>query len=298
MSAHILRTPALQARRGIDATARFTYPAGKGFPSMTRLIRRVASLLAFLMLIAAGALFAVDAVAKAAIERGGSAAFGVETKLESADIGLLGGGIGLAGLEIANPAGYRGPHSITIRSIDSEGSLTKLLDSPVEIPKLAISGIRANIERRDAQTNWGVLAENVKRLESGESKEGKRFIIREMIISDVVVTVDVAGAALPAGPLGQLGQLELKIDSLRLADVGAEGNQGVVLAEVAGVLLKALLNGVAEKGAGVLPAELTRDFEQRLQGLAGLGDGLKLLDVKGSGGENIQRALDALKGRR
>jgi hypothetical protein len=215
-----------------------------------------------------GVLFYLDSIAKAAIEKGGTYAFGVNTTLGDADVGLRKGGLYLKQLDVNNPAGYKSASFLTMDSGGIEVALGTLQKDVVEVPRLNISHLTINLEKADGKANYQVILDNLKKLESGQQtppKEsgGKKFIINEVHIHDVKVHVDL----LPVG--GALTQADITLDAVYLKDVGSAG-KGVPLPELASIIVKALMSAIANKGAGIIPADLLTDLQGRLAQLKDL----------------------------
>jgi hypothetical protein len=260
---------------------------------MFKLIRRLIAL-AFLLAIGAVVLFfSLDRIAEAAIEKGGTYALGVETTLDEADVGVFSRTFGLKELRVANPEGFERTPFLELKSGETEVKVESLFKDTVDIPKLLLEGVRLRLEQQGGRMNYAVITDNLKRFESKSpsEKEGKKFIIREVLIRDVVCTVDL----LPLG--GALTTTDLKIPELRLTGVGTEGNKGVVLAELAGVIVSALFQAVADKGEGILPGNLTRDLGSRVGELLSLGgQGMKILDSMGGELKRFGKILDTFGG--
>ncbi len=231
----------------------------------------------------------IDAIAKAAIERGTTYALGVQTTLESADIGILSGEFRMKGLDVANPEGFTNDSFFRLDEGFVAVSLGSLRQDVVELPTLALTGVQMNLEKKGGTSNFGVITDNLKRFESGDSgrpgdsaKPGKNFIIREIVITDIDVTVDL----LPIG--GTLNRIEVPIEQVRLTDVG---NDGLTTAEMTALVIKAIMAAVVAN-AGDLPADLVNDLGGALGNLASLKDlGItQIVDIK-----EIKQAQDAAK---
>ena len=115
-----------------------------------------------------------------------------------------------------------------------------------------------------------VILDNLKRLESGEKPKdesggGKDFLVREIVIKDVNVNVDMLGIG------GEVSKIKVPIDEIRLTDVGTGEGGKVKCSELADVILKAVLMAVIQNGAD-FPAELVGELQNGLAGLESLGD--------------------------
>jgi hypothetical protein len=212
----------------------------------------------------------IDVIARRGIERGATYALGVPTTLDSADVGVFSGEFDMRGLNVANPQGFDTPHFLHLDDGDVAVSLATLRQATVELPHLYLTGLDMNLEKKDGKNNYDVILTNLKRLESGEEPkdktgQGKDFVIREILIKDVNVRVDV----LPVG--GELSRVKVPIDEIRLTDVGTGEQNGVKFTELTDVVIKAVFAAVIANGAD-LPGEVLGELHNGLAGLQSLGD--------------------------
>ncbi len=246
--------------------------------------------LVILLVVAVVVVFmSIDAIARAAIERGSTYALGVQTTLDSADIGILSGEFRMKGLDVANPEGFTSDTFFRLGEGFVAVSLGSLRQDTVELPTLALSGVQMNLEKKGGSSNYGVITNNLKRFESSDTGEpgkstepGKNFVIREIVITDINVTVDL----LPIG--GTLKRIEVPIEEVRLTDVG---NDGLTTAEMTALVIKAIMAAVVENAAD-LPADLVNDLGGALGNLASLQElGItQIVDIR-----EIKEAQDVAK---
>ena len=234
---------------------------------MKKLAIMVGGLVILLVAVVAIVFVSLDAVARAGIERGSTYALGVRTTLGSASIGILSGEFTMKDLDVTNPEGFDGDHFFQLDEGFVKVSLGSLRQDTVELPTLALTGVRMNLQKKGGQANYTVITENLKRLESGDTADedgepGKSFMIHEIVIKDINVTVDV----LPIG--GDLTRIEVPIEEVRLTEVGSAT---LTTAEVTSRVIKMVLAAVVRNGAK-LPADLVNDLGGALRGLADLGD--------------------------
>ena len=274
---------------------------------MKKLAILVGGLVILLVAVVAVVFVSIDAIARAAIERGSTYALGVPTTLGSANIGILSGEFTMKDLDVANPDGFDGDYFFQLDEGFVAVSLGSLRQDTVEIPTLALTGVRMNLQKKGGRANYTVITENLKRLESGETageernraeedgERGKNFMIHEIVIRDVHVTVDV----LPIG--GELTRIEIPIEEVRLTEIGSET---LTTAEVTSRVIKMILAAVVKNGAK-LPADLVNDLGGALRGLADLGniDISQIADIAGTADtigkkiETVGKSVDdALKG--
>jgi hypothetical protein len=272
-----------------------------------KLVVIVAAVVLLLVLAVVIAVMQIDRIARTGVEVAGTKATGVTTTLEDIKIGLFRGEVGLKGLKLANPAGYDAPHFMHLGSGEVAVTLGTLMEDKVVVPKLHLDGIDVHLVKKDGKANYEVILENMKTQESAppttEEAQGKKFVIQELLITNVTVHASM----LPLG--GSLTKVEVKIPEIRLQNVGSDSDNGALLKDVSGTIIKAVLVAIAKKGAGILPESILGGLENGLAGLKDLGDvGMKVAgeavdtakalakDVGKVGQDVVKGAGDAGKG--
>lgn len=261
---------------------------------MKTILKVVLVVVLLLVIVVATMPFWISPVAKKAVEAGGSEAMGVKTTLAELDIGVFSGTCDLTGLNIANPEGFETPHFMNLGSGAVALDIQSLQKDVIEIPKFELTGLDLNLEKGSGQANYEKIMENLSKLSTGEEKPkedepGKKFVIKEIVIKDVKVTAKMAGLTVP-----------MKIDEMRMQDVGSEG-EGVDLPKLIALIVSGVLKGVAEEGAGVLPEGISSGLNDGLKSLKGLGAhgeaAAKLVEDAGvDATKALDKAGDKLKG--
>lgn len=229
------------------------------------------------------AFFAIDSIAKSAIQQGGTYALGTPTTVSSVNVGVVSGQFSLSGLSVANPAGnFKSPHFLTLGNGGVDVSLSTLNQPTVELPKFSLTNLDVNLEKRDGKTNYGQILDHMKQVTGGDtkpstpapaSKDEKKFIIHDLDIQKVTIR-----ASLVDGPdaVKDLTSVTIPIDSIRLKEVGKTGTgvggTGVTMEELTNIIVKAVLSAAAEKGDGLLPADVLGDLQGKLKSLGDLGN--------------------------
>jgi hypothetical protein len=239
---------------------------------MKLFIKLIAGLVVVVVLLVGVGFFFLDSLAKTAIERGATYALGVQTTLGSADVGVFSGDFRMNDLHVANPEGFDAAKQfLHLGDGYVAVSLGSLRQDTVELPALTLTNVQMSLEKKGSKSNYGVIAENLKRLESGggepapkkEAEEGKGYVIKEVLLKDVNVEVDM----LPIG--GELSRMKVPIKEIRLTDVGSQ--KSVKMGELTDVIIKAILAAVMANGSD-LPSDLTKDLGGTLKGLEDLDD--------------------------
>ncbi len=239
-----------------------------------------------------GAAMFLDRGARIGVEKGVTFALNVPCTLDSVSIRPLDGSVALSELSIANPEGFSDQPLLGMEAASLQVSMSSLLDDIVEVQKLELTGIQLRLEGRGLKTNYGAILDNLARFESGEkqpkpdsedSKPGKRFMIRELLIRNATVTADYALDS----SLGSLGgtNATVTLPEIRLTDLG--NGQSLTIEELSTKIFRALIEAAATSNTPGLSGDLAKDLQRSLSGLGGvdLGSekGVKEI-LKGVGG--------------
>lgn len=250
--------------------------------------------LVVLLVIGVGIVFmSIDSIAKSAIEKGGTYALGAKTDVSSVSVGVFKGKFSLKGLKVANPqptgpAKFSSPHFLTLGEGATAVSLSTIRQPTVEIPTFTLDRLDAYLERQGGATNYGAILDHLKQITGGggggdkpapapSPGEEKRFIIRQLKLTNIVVHVDMTAGVLPGGmgtAVAQATKVTIPIEKVELKDVGQTGTgvggSGVTLSQLSAIIVKAVLSAAAEKGGGLIPADLLGDLRGRLAALTSL----------------------------
>lgn len=281
---------------------------------MKKLAKRlvIAGLL-LVLLVVGGVVYllaSVNALAKKGIEAGGSYALGVPTTVDSVSIGLLSGQASLANLSVANPQGFASPHFLKLGGGSVAVSLGSLQTEVVEIPTFALSNIDVRLERKGDSGNYQKILDNLKTVTGSGGGGGtpqpspgggpeKKFIVRDLTITNVRVELDLLGAGGAVGEaLNSATKIPVSIDKIELKNVGKTGEgvagSGVTMGQLASIIVQAVLSAAAEKGGGLFPADMLGDLQGRLTSLGGLKD--LGMAVTGQAGEAVKKVEETVKG--
>lgn len=258
------------------------------------MVRKLVLIALLLVIVAvAGVMMFAGSLVRAGVEKGGTYALGVDTKLESASVSPVAGNVGLKGLQIANPSGFKGPYFLRLERADMSVSTASLMKDVVEAKSFELDGVDLYLERANGKTNYGELLDALKKLESGEKKKpekgepaggGKKFIVRDVRLKNLRVHSDF----LPE--LGSVAKVAVAIPEVHLENVGtAEG--GASVSELISELLQAVLAAAVQAGGDILPKDLLKDVSGSLGKLG--GDTLKELEKQlGKGLGGLGKELD------
>jgi len=266
---------------------------------MKKFIKPITILVVLLIILIVVPILYIDKIAKTAIEQGSKYALGVETTLGSADVGIINGEFAMQDLKISNPDGFQSPHFLLLKQGNTKIAFSSLSEDTVVLPKLTLSGIDMHLEKKGDKSNYDVIFENLSRFKSEDkSKEeaaGKKFIIHEVLLKDIVVHVEVN--LLLSGDT----KIDLTIDELRLENVGSNSDGGILLSELTSVLMTRLMQEIVNRGGGLLPVDMLDELGQGLGLLGSIADvgndvGIDVIEGVGDVLKDVGKGIDDLLG--
>jgi hypothetical protein len=252
------------------------------------LVRLVLAVIVLVVLAGLGVYFYLDTIAKAAVEKGGTYAMGVDTTVDKVSLHPFDGQLQMQGLKVANPKGFNGAHLMQTGTFELELVPSSLMDKTIVLKKFKLDGLDMYIDQKTPQSNISVIMDNLKKLGGGEKpkdekpSEGKDYRVDVLSIRNVVAHVKVF-----VGP-----ELTIKIPAIELKDVGGENGAGIPMPKLVARILLAVMSGVVEQGKGILPADLLNGLSGDVSGVAAQLGGQAQEMVKG-----VQSQIgNALKG--
>ncbi len=217
-----------------------------------------------------------DRALKVGIETGAANALKVNVRLNDAALSIFGGKLNLNGLEVDNPQGYQHPQMLTLANTFVAVNIGSLMSDTVEIEKIQLDNISLTIEQKGLTNNLQEILGNLPKSDtppSSSDKPGKKLRIKELQINGVEVNAKL----LPVP--GRADTVKLRLTPMTLRNLGT--NEDLDVAELTGIILKAIAGGVMEQGKDILPLDMIND----------LGKG-----VLGTGQEILQQGTDLGKG--
>ncbi len=201
----------------------------------------------------------IDSLVKAGVEKGGSFALGVETTVNDIDLSILKSRLVMDGLKIANPKGFETPHLMDSGRFDVEVKIPSLITETIELKKFELDGLDVNIEQKLTGNNISKVMANLKRFGSGEEEDeerakGRKLSVDRVVIKNVVAHIHLAG----------LGEKTIKMPEIELTGVTSDNAKGIVLSELTGRIVTAVLAAIVENRQGTMPdllaSNLTADI--------------------------------------
>lgn len=202
----------------------------------------------------------LDDIVAAAIERYGSEATGTPVEVEGVRIDLRQGQGSIAGLTVANPAGFSTPHAFSLGRIGTAIDLASVREDPVVIEEIVVQSPAVTYEV-DAQGRSNVQALKERLAGSREAGgapagEGQPSAAPNLLVKRLVIEQGRLDARVAA-----LGDRELGTDLPRIEMTDLGGPSGAPPEQIAREILERLLERVR---AAARDLGIERQLEQRL----------------------------------
>ncbi len=277
-------------------------------------MKKILIILAILVVLFIGGIIALiafgvsqfDNIVKHGIERGGTYAMGVDTTIDTIDVGLTTGTVELAGLNIANPTGFDTEYFFALESSDASVDMNSISSDKIIIPSVNLTGLNVILDKGNNPSNYNQILENLKRFESddtaptdpkggsGTDEGGKNVVIQSLVLQDIKIRVaNMPGVSLLAGDVAVM------IPEITLENIGEEESMNA--GDIFNLVIKTVLAAAVEAGGGIIPGDVLGELGNGLAGLTSLSDmGIDVisdLDLDGALGEvseQINHAIDGI----
>lgn len=262
---------------------------------MKKLLKIVGVVLLVILILVAVVAIAVnifaDRAVKTGIEVAATKTLNVGVSVEDVDLSIMAGKIGISNLLVNNPPGYQYDKLLELKEAQIEVNMKSLLSDNVHIRKIKLDGANVVLEQRGVSNNINDVIKSIPaKSEPSAEPSGKKLHIDRLEISNIKVKAKL----LPVP--GKVDTITLELDPIVMTDLGSDNKLDT--AELSGRILMAVASGVANKGTGVLPKEITRTMKTTLDTTIKLGktaaeEGKKLLKTSTDSGQEV---IEGVKG--
>ncbi len=247
-------------------------------------LRIVLGLIALVIIAVVLTFVMINHIAKAGIEQGGSYALGVPTTVNTVDLSIFGGKFDMNGLQIANPAGYKGDFLMHSGKFNLKLEPKTVLSDTVVVDSFNLDGLDVIIDKTLSGSNVQVVMDHVQKLggyapapqaQGGQpapqqpaqpaaqqpaQKPGKKVKVNDLVIRNVNAKFYVMGG--PAIPI--------PVPEIHLQNISSGDGGGVTVPELTAKIFTAILAGVAQQAekAGV-PMDAVANLKDQVAGAAG-----------------------------
>ena len=234
-----------------------------------------------IVLVVLFAMFGESAI-RSAIQRQGSATLGVPVKVDSLNLSVLQGKVGIGGVVVGNPEGYSG-NLLELNDGSVDVGIKSLMSDTVHIEDIRLDGMNLVIEQKGLNNNLKEIIDAIPKKEEEAKEEGKPLVIDNLELSNIVVKVKLID--LP----GRADTVPLKLEPITMRNLGTQDK--VSMATLVSKILVAVAQGVAKEGAGILPDEVTNAVKS---GLSTVKEQSETLIKEGQ--EVLQKGTEVLEG--
>ena len=231
---------------------------------MKKLRRLLLGLVVLVVVVVLAGVFSIDLLAKAGLEKGAAYALGVETTVDSLSLSLIGGSLSISGLRIANPEGFGSQYFMESGQFDLQLRTGSIFEQTIEFDKFALDGLEINIEQKLPENNVVQILDNLKKFESdqqAEPSEGKRIKVDRIVIRNVKAHFHLLPGIGPAGPV------TVEVPEIELTDVASDDGGGILIGQLVGRIVQAVLTDVFAKSEGMVPTGFLKDLNVDVSGL-------------------------------
>jgi hypothetical protein len=222
----------------------------------------------FVIIVLMVALFNLGTIVKTAVNTYGPEITKTQMRVEKADVSVFQAQAGLENFVLGNPEGFSSPHAITVGSILIDVDESTLTKDTVIIDRIEVIAPEITYEIKGTTDNFRTMIDNMKKPEkpgkkdgekSAEKKDGKKVIIRNLILKNIKVktSADIAGGDIAT----------TTISEIHLKNIGEKQN-GVDMAE-------AVLTVLNELYSQVISADTLNLLKKGFEGLDDELDGVK-----------------------
>jgi hypothetical protein len=212
----------------------------------------------------------IDPIAKTAVEKGGTYAMGVDTKVDTMSIGLTSGDVKMVGLQVANPEGFKSDYLMKSGTFAVGVRPGSLMGQTVEVREFTLDGLDVNIEQTGAGTNISKIMDNLKKLSSKDQgaekpkeqpSEGKKVSVNTITIKNVAAHFYLGGLT------GSKG-ITVKVPLIEMKGVTSDNAKGVAMHELVARVVPAILASILENAKGTVDTKFLGDMSGQLKGVA------------------------------
>ena len=214
-------------------------------------------------------------IIKTAVNKYGPAMTKTELRIHDVNISLFSGEAKLKEFYLGNPKGFKSPEAMSVDTIYVNVDEKSITRDPIIIDRIEVVGPKITYEKVRHTDNFQTILDNVKRSadtskSSSSSKKaskespGKKLVIRDFIITDGEVSMDVdmaAGSSVSAS--ADLPKIHLKNVGEKSGGATAEEVFFIVFAELHKKLVSPAVTATLDKELKELTSRIPRDEETK-----------------------------------
>jgi len=234
-----------------------------------------------------GVLFFGGSLVRAGVEKGANYVLQVDTKVGGGRLNVVSGTVGLSGMSIGNPPGFKSERAMMLDDIDISVSVGSLTSDTVVVNHIIINKPEITIDTNVLKTNLGTLMDNIEKTTGGGKKpETKKEETGAAQKKLKVGKVKILGAKVRVAEsvVGGLGAA-IPLPDIEMTDVGTGENKDETdFPTLVKTIIEELIKSIAKNGAG-LPDQLGNLLKNETGNI-----------LKDAGGAVKKTADDVIKG--
>ena len=242
------------------------------------LLRLILILVILVVVVVAVGLIFINPIAKSGVEKGTTAALGVDTTVDKVSISLLNGQVVLDGLNVSNPEGFITTHLVHTGKFDIQVDPGSLFSDTVEIRKFELDGVDLHIEQKLPTSNISKIMDYIKGSSKDDAK--KKDTPSKTIHADRILVKNVTAHF---HLLTSKSSLDVKVPQIVITNFTSD-KPGGIAGQLASQLFPAILASVLQEAQGLVPTDFLNDLDSQVLDLA-----------KGLGDETIKQAAQAVE---
>jgi len=229
----------------------------------------------------------LNSIVRSGVQSAATASLGLEAKLDSASVSLLGGSVSLSGFGVASPAGFAAQRFMEVGRLGLQVGYSELRSDPIRVGNISVDKPRLVLEQKDLKLNLAAVLESIPPTETPWATPPKLIV--------GVITVKGAEVVIRPGFPGLAQEIVVALPDLTVEDIGTaeDALNGVAIKQV----VLAVATEMARQAAtsDKVPPELQALLSGDLAGIkARLGGVIKEQVDKAR--DQAQRQLDQTTG--
>ena len=246
---------------------------------MKKLVIGLAGVFVFVLIVVSVGVFNLGTIVTFAVNTYGPDIVKTPVTVETADVAVFDGRVGLENFKLGNPHGFSSPYAVTVKSAFVDVDEATLLEDTIIIDRIEISQPLITYEIKGTTDNFRALIQGMKKPgdaaarkppeeKSPPQKQGKKIVIRELVLTDITIKT---AAAMAGGEIATTHVSEIRLSNIGQKQAGVSAAEAVLL----------VLN---ELYGQVLSGDVLNQLKTQLKGLGKEFEGVRD-EVKSLGGQ-------------
>ncbi|MFN0206506.1 MAG: AsmA family protein [Planctomycetota bacterium] len=219
-------------------------------------MKKILIIISVLIILAfVGVMYFAGSIVRAGVEKGAQYVLQVDTKVGGGRLNILSGNVGLSGMSIGNPPGFKSDRAMFLDDIDISVSVGSLTSDTIVIDHITINKPEITIDTDIVRTNLGALMDNVKKSTGGGEKKPDDSGAAQKKLKVGKVKILGAKVRVSESVLGGLGT-SITLPDIEMNEVGTGANKDETdFPTLVKSIIEELVKSIVKNGAG-LPGSL------------------------------------------